>query len=559
MVVLCPTMMVYMRKLVLFLVVFLLACTCLYAADVELHGYLTAQYKFDFMEDEDPTHSYGVEGSVFGVTVELNKLSLNRKGDVKPYVELALSATLSVKVAGGLVYWGSYGYSIPGTALKGELLLSKFNIVGDFLEEEYVIDLIHNKVGGDWAKSSLSKYYYTKYTGDASTEEDIPHAISFLYPMETPMTFSNHIGDYARFNPGVTLTWKDWSLGMGINGVDLKVRHNFDITFGITSPEFKFDDNQGSVKFALESIMYFYLADSVNIGGSVKASWGRDRLKLALESDFGWSFIVMDGDYEAHTLDADVHFLSEVGVASLEFYFTTQTPLLGYRINVNYVYPSETDSVELVRMKYYSDARLMVDFHKGQETQVPIKVYVTGYDMFISRDDELRTDPYEQVITGDHGRFTPFVGFAEKRYGRDLDIDFETDAFAEHNISKVHIYAHKLLQTLQIGSKLEFKFGNLSFGTEGYYDFTEEEIYAKVYTEYNSDDIRGYAMGLVKVFKEDEWIKTPVNFGGIIGLSSDTFINLATVGVEFRWDMFDFYSTSPSIYRDFTVYCTVDY
>ena len=548
-----------MKKLILLFVSLFLACAFLCAADVALHGYLTAQYKFEFAEDEDPIHTYGIEGSVFGVTIELNKLSLNRKGEVKPYAEIGLSATLSFKVDGGLLYWGSYGYSIPGTALKGSLLLSKFNIVGDFLDEEYVIDLIHNKIGGDWAKSTLSKYFYTKFSGNPDEEEDLLHAISFLFPMTTPMTYSNNIGEYAKYNPGVTITWKEWSLGISVNGIKLlqQGRHNLEFSFGITTPEFKFDDSQGSVKFAMETLMYSFLTKSVSIGGSVQASWGRDRLKLALESDFGWSFIIEDGEYEADKIDADVHFLAEAGVASLEFYFTTQTPLLGYRVNVNDVYPSETESIDLVLLKYYSDARLTVDFHKGQETQVPVKIYATSYDMFISRDDELRTDPYEQVITGDHGRFSPFEGFAAERYGRDLDIDFETDAFAEYNISNVHVYAHKLLQTVQIGSKLEFKFGNLTFGTEGSYNFTYEEIFAKVYTEYDSEDIRGYAMGMVLVFKEDESIRSPVNFGCIVGLSSDTFIDFASVGAEFRWNVFDYHSTAPSVFRDFTVYCTV--
>lgn len=67
-----------MKKLILLFVSLFLACAFLCAADVALHGYLTAQYKFEFAEDEDPTHTYGIEGSVFGVTIELNKLSLNR-------------------------------------------------------------------------------------------------------------------------------------------------------------------------------------------------------------------------------------------------------------------------------------------------------------------------------------------------------------------------------------------------------------------------------------------------------------------------------------------------
>ena len=201
----------------------------------------------------------------------------------------------------------------------------------------------------------------------------------------------------------------------------------------------------------------------------------------------------------------------------------------------------------------------MLDFHKSQEKEVPIKVYVTGYDMFISRDNELRTGPYEEVITGDHGRFSPFTGFAEERYGRDLDIDFETDASASENITSVKIYAHKLLQTVQVGSKLEFKFGKVSLGLDSYYDFGKQEIFGKVCTEYLGDDVRGYAMGMVLIFKERPEIVKPVNFGCVVGLSSDTFIDFATVGAEFRWDIFDFYSSAPSSYRDFTVYCTVDF
>lgn len=549
---------IYMKKLALILISLVLVCTFIGAADVQLHGFLTAKYTFEFMEGQEKTHSYGIEGSVFGFTVELNKLSLSRKGEVKPYVEIAASAALSFKVEGGYFHWGTYGCTIPGTALKGTVTIDKFNIFGDFHDEEYVVDLIHNKIGGDWAKSSLGKYYYTKYNGDPDTEEDIPHEIMFLFPLTAPMTFSNHIAEFARYNPGFTVTWKDWSVGIGVNGSELE-RHNLELSLGITSPDFKFDDNQGRVKFALETQSAFYLASFVNIGGSVKASWGRDRMKLALESDFGWSFLVSDGEYGADSIDADVHFLAEVGIASLEFYFTTLTPLLGYRVNLSDFFPTETETVELVLMKYYSDARFTLDFHKSQEKEIPVKVYVTGYDMFIPRGDELRTVPYEEVITGDHGRFSPFTGFAEERYGRDLDVDFETDAFASENITSVKIYAHKLLQTVQIGSKLEFKFGKVSMGVDSYYDFGMQKIYGKVFSEYNGDDVRGYAMAMVLIFRESPEIVKPFNFGCVVGLSSDTFVDFATVGAEFRWNVFDFYSSAPSTFRDFTVYCTVDF
>ena len=33
--------------------------------------------------------------------------------------------------------------------------------------------------------------------------------------------------------------------------------------------------------------------------------------------------------------------------------------------------------------------------------------------------------------------------------------------------------------------------------------------------------------------------------------------DVASVGAEFRWNMFDYHSTAPSVFRDFTVYCTV--
>ena len=548
-----------MKKLSLILVILMLVCSLLCAADVQLHGYITAMYKFEFMEGMPRSRSYGIEGSVFEFTVELNKLSLSRKGETKPYVDLGVSASLAFKVDGGLIYWGTYGYKIPGTALNGSLTINKLNIVGDFLEDEYVVDLIHNKIGGDWAKSGLSNYCYTKYTGDSKSEEDILHKLSFIVAPETPMTYNNRIGEFARYNPGVTVTWRDWSIGVGLNGMDMDEGHATDMTFGITTPEFKFDDSQGSVKFALEAITEKYLATSVEIGGSVKASWVRDRLNIALESDFSWSFMVRDGKYSDPSFDADMHFLAEAGVVSLEFYFTTLTPLLGYRFNVTEVYPAETEMIDLVLMKYYSDARISFDFGKSQDKPVPIKVYATAYDMFVSRDDELRTGPYEEVITGDHGRFTPFEEFVEKRYGRDLDFDFETDAFEEENISKIHIFAHKLLQTIQIGSSLEFKFDYLTLGIDGSYDFTKEEIFGKVSSEFSTQDIRVYAAGLVLVFRDSPVIEKPVIFGCVAGLSSDTFIDFATVGMEFRWDMFSAYSSAPSIFRDFTVYCTVDF
>lgn len=137
-----------------------------------------------------------------------------------------------------------------------------------------------------------------------------------------------------------------------------------------------------------------------------------------------------------------------------------------------------------------------------------------------------------------------------------MDVDVETDAFADSHISKVHLFAHKLLQTVEVGAGIEFKFGNYTFGTEGSYDFTTGEIFDKLYAEYKSDGMSFYSIAMMFMNDDDPY---SFNIGSVVGISSDSIIDIATVGAEFRWDLYAYESTRLSNYRDFTVYCKVEF
>ncbi|MBO6001078.1 MAG: hypothetical protein J6P81_04735, partial [Spirochaetales bacterium] len=99
----------------------------------------------------------------------------------------------------------------------------------------------------------------------------------------------------------------------------------------------------------------------------------------------------------------------------------------------------------------------------------------------------------------------------------------------------------------------------LETGAEGSYDFTKKEIYGMVYVDYDTTDITAYAMAMTFMDAGSEDILGSAEVGAITGLYSETFIDLAKVGVEFRWDIYDRYSSSLSSYRDLTIYCTVEF
>lgn len=545
----------HMKKTLLALVLLIVLSASLFA-DVELTGYVSAQYKFNFKEGEPMSHYYGLEGSVAGFSIEFKELSLNKKGEKKPYAEIGVSVALSFDISGGAISWASYGFNIPAAALKGAILFHKFNIVGDLLGDEYVIDLIHNEIGADWAKSIHGNYYYTTYYGD--TSEGVLPYLDFSFPSTTAITYSNDISVTARKYPGVTVKWRNWTAGVSLNGEGQEWGRSTDVTFGVISPDFKFADSQANIQFALGSIFNFSDSEYAVLGGSVKTGWNTDKLKVNIASDFGYTFAFFEEELSISDFEADASFSAEAGIVGFDFYFTTVTPLLGFEIPVISFFPTDTEITALISMDYYSDAKLSFDLHKLPTDSLPIIVSATAWDMFISRDDDLRTIPYEDVITGDHGLFSPYEDFAKERYGRDLDADLETDAFEEHHITKIHLFAHKLLQTIELGLGIEFKYGDFTFGTEGSYDLTKNELYDKLYAEYKTPDLRAYAVGIMYM-TADETYQDTFRLGSVAGLSSDTFIDIATVGAEFRWDLYGYESSRLSTPRDFTVYCKVEF
>ena len=549
-----------MKKVLLVLVFFAFLSSVLFA-ETELSGSVTAEYLFDFEVEEGTAYSYGLEGTVVEFSVDFKDLSLSKKGRKKRHAEIGISVALGFDIYGGLFSWASYGFNISASDLKGAILLHTFNIVGELWGDEYVIDLLHNEVGADWAHSKLGKYAYSKYRGNPEEDIDvILHNLDFMFPKKTAYTYTNDIYTQARKYPGFTFKWRDWKVGLGFIVDKLSWGNSLDMTLGFTSPEFISADSQFNVQFALGSYLNHSDSKLYDFGGSVKGGWTTDMIKVDFASDMGYDLAFYNGKNTQSDFDADVSLSAEAWIAKLDFYFATRTPLLGYQLPNSLFSKEETEINQLVAFKYYSDAKIEFDLHKLSTLPLPVVISATGRDMFVSRDSNLRTVPYELVITGGHGLFTPYSGFAKERYGRDLDVDAKIDSFSEDsNISEIRLFGHKLLQTIEIGAGIDFKFGNLETGAEGSYDFTKKEIYGMVYVDYDTTDITAYAMAMTFMDAGSEDILGSAEVGAITGLYSETFIDLAKVGVEFRWDIYDRYSSSLSSYRDLTIYCTVEF
>lgn len=551
-----------MKKALLVLVFLALLSSFLFA-ETELSGSVTAEYLFDFEVEDGTAYSYGLEGTVVEFSVDFKDLSLSKKGRKKRHAEIGISVALGFDIYGGLFSWASYGFNISASALKGAILLHTFNIVGELWGDEYVIDLLHNEVGADWAHSKLGKYAYSKYRGNPEEDMDyIRNHLDFMFPKKTAYTYTNDIYAYARKYPGFTFKWRDWKVGLGFIVDKLSWGNSLDMTLGFTSPEFISADSQFNVQFALGSYLNHSDSELYDFGGSVKGGWTTDIINVDFASDLGYTFAFYNGKNTQSDFDADVSLSAEAWIAKLDFYFATRTPLLGFQLPNSLFSKAETDINTLVAFKYYSDAKIEFDLHKLSTLPLPVVISATGRDMFVSKDSDLRTVPYEQVISGYAERisFTPYVGFAKERYGRDLDVDAEIDSFSEDsNISEIRLFGHKLLQTIEIGAGIDFKFGNLETGAEGSYDFTKKEIYGMVYVDYDTTDITAYAMAMTFMDAGSEDILGSAEVGAITGLYSETFIDLAKVGVEFRWDIFDRYASSLSSFRDLTIYCTVEF
>ena len=551
-------------KKALLVLVFLVVLSSVLFAETELSGHVTAEYVFDFAPDESIlSYEYGLEGSVAEFSIDFTDLSLSRKGTKKRHAEIGISVALSFNMYGGAISWASYGFNIPAAALQGAVLFHKFNIVGELWGDQYIIDLLHNEVGADWAHSKLGKYVYSIYRGDPyADEEEKRQSLDFRFPKKEAFSYVNEVYIMAPNYPGFTVNWRDWKVGSSFSGNKYSWGKSHIMVLGVISPELVSADSQFKAQVALGS--YIDLSTYVDLynGGSVKCDWTTDKLNVSFASDLNYRFSFNNGERTHSDFDADVALSAEAWIAKLNFYFATKTPLLGYQMSASPFSQTQSKINTLVSFDYYSDAKIEFDFHKLSSLSLPLVISATGRDMFVSRDSDLRTIPYERIINGiadDGVDFKPYTGFAYERYGRDLDVDVKIDSFADSSITGIKLFGHKILQTIELGAGIDFKFGDLETGAEGSYDFTKTEIYGMVYADYDTVDVSVYGMAMMFMDASAEDCFSTAEIGAIAGISSETFIDLATVGMEFRWDLYDQFATRLSSYRDFTIYCTVEF
>ena len=210
-----------MKKLLVVLTILVLVAGFAFA---DISGKVAAEYTFGFSkadarglaEDYSVTAGYAKPGTgKLDATFTLDSQSAGFTGENMPYVDLAVTAKIS----------GYYGYSSEhydkktAKTLSFTYKISKFNIVGD----GWSINLLKSSAAAlDLAVSAIDYETFHWYT---------PEQNDAYYSLDKPF-------DYAD---GVSVTYKDYVLGVGFNTTDLKDKYAA-ISVEIKTPEYAFGD-----------------------------------------------------------------------------------------------------------------------------------------------------------------------------------------------------------------------------------------------------------------------------------------------------------------------------
>ena len=86
----------------------------------------------------------------------------------------------------------------------------------------------------------------------------------------------------------------------------------------------------------------------------------------------------------------------------------------------------------------------------------------------------------------------------------------------------------------------------------------QNEFKDKFYVTYKVEDYTAYGLAIVAFPFEN--ITDQISFGGIVGIETDTFIEIATVGAKFRYNLYTRFDDRVSdTVKDFTIYCKVEF
>ena len=535
-------------------------------ADPALSGHVQSQVVYDFSDPQNQTLKYNLRGSLASFTVNFSNLSFSKTGTNKPYVDISASAALQFNVGSHDVEWATYAFVIGKSDMVGIIKLNKFDLYADVAGRELKVDFLHNNIGGDWAKSPFTNYRYT--TADLSIDDVLNTRIwDSDYVKDAAFTYNNMIREFARCQPGFTVTYGGWSTGASFDLTFGGDNEFGSFTLGTETPDFVFGDG-GFFRSALAARFDFIdsndeppkkIGQSL-VGGSVTGGYESDGFAFSVASDYGFRIdtVVEDNATEFAFDGIDVYGNIRASIADFGIYFTTSTPILGHRIERFGFSFTDPEIESLVTIDNVLSARLELDFHK-LASPVPVIVSATLLDALYGHDDAERHDPYTTAETGIENYFIGYPDFTRiSRYGRDLDVEVSTDAFADRHVSWLWAFGRRLLQTKEIGAGIEFTYGDVKFGDIVSWTIDTSMLWDKVFIEYAPEQFRTYAAAqFAKTFGNDD----PLEFMAITGISSDKIVEIATVGAEFRYKMSDYETESvlADSCKDFTIYCKVEF
>ena len=551
-----------MKKVFILLILVFVTMSCIFA-ETKVSGDIDVSYKFDFKHEYDEEtgetiymkHGHLLSGSIANIEIDFSDISLYKKGDAKFHMDIAIAASLEYDMAGNDLSWKSYEFKIPATGLSGAVKFEKLDIVGEIGEHKLVIDLIHNRVGGDWAKDSHNKYYYTtERLWDPETGELNKYAWDL--GDEDYMSYDNNFAAEVGDMIGVSVRWDDWQFAGSASGILYESGYFGQFSFGAITPKFLFDGENGNAQFAgvlilrpvNESMM-------VSPGGSVRAEYKTEGFSIEAASDFRFDFLRI---HETHETKLDEHGLdamlkTELGIFGMDLFYATKTPILVYRIHeINY---------PLVVIENYASAEVRFDFHKLPSDGFPMVAKAVLRDPFYTFDDPKREEPYEIAINGqDHDPRWEYDFYGcdylmHARYGRDLDIDVSYDGFDDSVLREIRVFGHRILQKTEIGAGATFKFGKFTVSDDLMYMLDLKMFKDMLSVEYETDSFKVYGSSLM--FLDLEF--NQFLFGLFSGIESDVLVEFATIGADFRWNLLFHEDEYLEDCRDFSIFCKVTF
>ena len=424
-----------MKKILVVLTILVLVAGFAFA---DISGKVSAEYGIGFFnalyEDADgnwqvydaTSTTYKPTSKQLLATVTLDKQIGGKTGEVTPYVDLKITAEFSrVYLNSETGYLQDYDVAANAPADKFKVSIDTFAIVG----EDWSVNLL--KAEGaklDLAKSAIDSVTFHEDFADENTQ---------YFSMKKDIAYTK----------GLSVTYKDFVVGFGINTADLR-DDNAAITVEAKTPEFAFGDVkvQAGVGFSQTGNTYkagtaetytsigtfYYLEGEEYVEGeemfvktdateatgdfggvkafvaSAKIAYDTDAVKASVAADFSKSSKENEAKFD---LAANVG----VSLVTVDVYYG------------NYVQVKDGKKPEtVVTAENLLSAKAVFDIAKLAET-VPVKVTITGIDL-LNRYDNTNA---AHLLDGKQWYITN-IG---KAYGKIVDVAVNTTALANFDIT----------------------------------------------------------------------------------------------------------------------------